>query len=281
MLFARYASLGSTNDTAAAWALRQPGRWLGVAADAQHTGRGRQSRAWSSPRGGIWLSLVAPLTTPPADRGPLPLVVGLAVRDTIEAIAREHGHRELVAEVKWPNDVLIRPHAFESDHGKASGVLCEQVFVHGTTGRPSAIPAVLGVGVNANLDAEDLGPNLRVPPATLREALGVDVPLPATTRRLAEAIAAAVDRWDRDGLTVGDVDRLNAALAFRGETVRLTRSLGLQPGFPENAITVERVDAAGRLCGIDPRGRALAIDTGELTGLFEPRRRPAAVLTPA
>jgi BirA family biotin operon repressor/biotin-[acetyl-CoA-carboxylase] ligase len=108
-----------------------------VTAGAQTAGRGRQGRAWASPRGALLLSLLI--------RDPDPLLslrAGLAVADVAGPDAR----------VKWPNDVLVAGR-------KVAGVLVE--------GRPAERWAVLGIGVNAAVEPGDLPPELRASAGTL------------------------------------------------------------------------------------------------------------------
>lgn len=262
MLIAHHAELVSTNDAAAAWARRERGRWLAVTAETQRGGRGRDGRSWASPRGGLWMSLAAPLHTPLADRGPLPLVVGVAVRRVVARVCTRHGRRDAAVELKWPNDVLL-------EGGKTAGVLCEQALV---PGQPQP-PAILGIGLNANLPAEALGDGLRVPPATLRDTLGRGVDLPALAADLADAVRDAVEAWDAEGLSPALLDEIHTHLAGRGETVTI------RP-IRDTAACVtgrlEGVDAAGRLLILDDAGEAHAFDTGEIAPLT-----PAAVPLPA
>ena len=254
MLTARFATLSSTNDAAARWARRDPGRWLRVTADMQTAGRGRSSRSWSSPRGGLWMSLVAPLRTPPAERAPLPLIVGIAVRDQLESLCRRHDREDAAIEIKWPNDVLL-------DGCKIAGILCEQVLT-AETAAAGVLPAILGIGINANLRVADLGSELRTPAATLRETLGRRVDLEPFEDELSRAIVEEVERWDREGMSSATVARLNESLAWRGERVELRRTV--RADADGLCLTLDGIDRAGRLTGIDDNGRRRAFDAGEI-----------------
>lgn len=257
MLTARFATLTSTNDAAARWTRRDPGRWLRVTADAQTAGRGRSTRSWSSPRGGLWMSLAAPLSTPPAERAPLPLIVGIAVRDQLASLCRRHDRKDAAIEIKWPNDVLL-------DGCKIAGILCEQVL-NAEAAAHGVLPAILGIGINANLRVADLGSELRTPAATLRETLGRCVDLDPFTDALSRAIVEEVERWDREGVSSATVTRLNEALAWRGERVELHPTVHAEVGSP--CLTLAGVDRAGRLTGIDDDGRRRALDAGEIHAL--------------
>ncbi|PSP41829.1 biotin--[acetyl-CoA-carboxylase] ligase [Halobacteriales archaeon QH_2_66_30] len=136
-----------------------------VLADAQTGGRGRLDRAWSSPSGGIWLSILSRPQVPPAQAPTYTLAAAVA---TTRAV-REAG---VDASIKWPNDVLVGDR-------KLAGILTE---MEGEADRVSWL--VVGIGVNANVDAADL-PTDR-PVTTVREEVG-DV----DRRELTQSLLAA------------------------------------------------------------------------------------------
>ena len=67
-----------------------------IVADVQSKGRGRYSRGWHSPEGGLWCSIVVKHELAPL----LNLAAALAVAKTFE-------HFGLKSQLKWPNDVHI------------------------------------------------------------------------------------------------------------------------------------------------------------------------------
>lgn len=129
----RYDSVTSTNEVLKELAMEgfQPG--VAVISGIQTKGRGRMERAWESPEGGLWLSVL--LDASPEFRenkfGLIPLTVGCAVAETISAVTG------LEVRVKWPNDVLI-------EGKKVCGILGEIVEVEGKH------LAIVGIGINAN-----------------------------------------------------------------------------------------------------------------------------------
>ena len=137
-----------------------------VLADEQTGGRGRLNREWSSPSGGIWLSILFRPETPPAQTPIFTLAAAVAVTKA----AREAG---VDAGIKWPNDVLV-------DGEKLVGILTE---MEGEADRVSWV--IVGPGINANVDAAEL-----VPGATsLREQAG-DVDRRVFTQRVLEEFDA-------------------------------------------------------------------------------------------
>ena len=112
-----------------------------VVADEQTGGKGRLDRAFSSPSGGIWHSILVRPDVPPAHAPVFTLAAAVA---TTRA-AREAG---VAAEIKWPNDVLVE---HPDGDRKLAGILTE---MEGEADRVSWL--VVGIGVNANVDPEDI-----------------------------------------------------------------------------------------------------------------------------
>jgi len=159
-------TIPSTNDRARE--LADEGReGVVVLADEQTGGRGRLDRAWTAPSGGIWLSILLRPTVPPADAPAFTLAAAVA---TTRA-AREAG---VDAAIKWPNDVLVA----DGDGGqrKLTGILTE---MEGEADRVSWV--VVGIGINANVDAADL-----VDGATSLRAENGDVNRRVFTQRVLE-----------------------------------------------------------------------------------------------
>lgn len=107
---------------------------IAVVADAQTGGRGRRDRAWASPPGGVWLSVLF-RPDAPATQAPLYQLAGAVA--AARAVPVE-------ARIKWPNDVLL-------DGQKLAGVLTEAETAGG-----SVESVIIGIGINANVDPDAL-----------------------------------------------------------------------------------------------------------------------------
>ncbi len=195
-------TLASTNDLAKRLAEIPVPEGTVVVAEHQTAGRGRLGRPWSSPRGGVWLSVILKPGLPP---GQVPLIGLTASIAAARAIRATTG---LLARVKWPNDVLVDGH-------KVVGILVE-------TG-PGAEWVVVGIGVNANVAAGDLPQNIAYPATSLQAALGHPVDRSALVQallreleRLCDEIRAAgvlptVRRWREIADTLGRRVRVEIA----------------------------------------------------------------------
>src|SRR6516225_9239002 len=99
----RYDVVGSTNAEALAHARAGESGPLWITARAQTAGRGRRGRAWTSPAGNLYATLLLGDPGPAAGAPQLSFVAALAVHDAVLAAT---GHHTLSLMLKWPNDVL-------------------------------------------------------------------------------------------------------------------------------------------------------------------------------
>ncbi|MFN2217213.1 MAG: biotin--[acetyl-CoA-carboxylase] ligase [Anaerolineae bacterium] len=150
--------IGSTNDEAKRLAREGVPEGTLVITDYQTRGRGRLDRGWVAPRGSsLLMSIVFRPELAARQTQRLTMSCGLAVVDAIE---QQSG---LVAGLKWPNDVVIAG-------AKVGGILTE-IEVAGT----DMEFAVVGMGLNVNLDPDLLPADMPVAATSLRHELGADV----------------------------------------------------------------------------------------------------------
>ncbi len=114
----RYDRISSTQKIARELVLAGAGEGDVILAEVQEHGLGRHGRAWLSPRGGLYASII--MRPDPL----LPLRVGVAIARALREV-------DIYAMLKWPNDVLVRER-------KIAGILIEVVEQW----------AIVGVGVN-------------------------------------------------------------------------------------------------------------------------------------
>jgi BirA family biotin operon repressor/biotin-[acetyl-CoA-carboxylase] ligase len=141
-----HRSLASTNDRLKELARAKAPEGSVVWADTQTAGRGRHGRAWTSPPGNLYVSIL--LRPSVALASLLPLVAGVAVAEALESWA-------VGACLKWPNDVVVADR-------KLGGILAES----SSTG-VGLDWVVVGIGVNVN---GPVPPELRELAVTLAEA---------------------------------------------------------------------------------------------------------------
>lgn len=153
-------SVESTNDLAMSLATRgeiAPGTVL--VADSQTRGKGRLGRTWESPAGkNIYISLIIRPELEPKDATMLTILAAVA-----GALALQRSCNIPVS-IKWPNDLVI------SDK-KLGGILTE---VRADPDRVAL--AVIGIGINVNMDHKGLPEAIRDIATSARIETGKDQP---------------------------------------------------------------------------------------------------------
>lgn len=229
------ARTGSTNaDVVAAVADGAPAG-LVVTTEHQTAGRGRLDRRWEAPpRSGLVVSvLLRPDDVPLARWTWLPLLAGLAVDRTV----RDCG---VASALKWPNDVL-------AGDRKLCGILVERAE------GPAGPAAVLGIGLNVSLGADELP----VPTATSLALEGADtLDRGVVLQRLLAHLHDLYRPWAEGA---GDAHGLRADYVARCATVGSRVRVSLPDGSALEGAA-EDVDVHGRLV-VD--GRALS--AGDVT----------------
>lgn len=215
--------VGSTNDAALQMGETAPGEeaphW--IVARMQDAGRGRDGRAWASPAGNLYASLL--LIDPSAERHlpELGFVAGIAAR---AAVARVWPDGDARVRLKWPNDLLC-------DGAKLAGILLESR----RSGRGRLLVAV-GIGINVASAPEGL-PYA----ATALAACGWDGDADRVFAALREEMTGALALWGGGAGFAAVLARwragahgLGAAISVRRHGTRLEGVFG-------------GVDEAGRL----------------------------------
>jgi BirA family transcriptional regulator, biotin operon repressor / biotin---[acetyl-CoA-carboxylase] ligase len=205
----------STNERAKELARAGAPHGTLVTAAEQTAGRGRQGRTWTAPPGKALLMsmLVRGLDERHAL---LPPVAALAVCDACEREASTPP-----CQIKWPNDVWI-------EGRKVAGILIE--------GRPQAGWAVIGIGLNLDIQEHELPDGLRATATSL--AMVSEAP---PVERVLTAVLRGLDGW----LAAAPEEVLRA---WRERDALLGRRVRWQGG-------------EGTAAGIDDGG-ALLVDTG-------------------
>lgn len=206
-----YEVVPSTN--ALLWQLLDQGSPAGTVAIAlqQDAGRGQWGRQWSSPKGGLYLSMaLAPDL--PVEQG------GLLTISTAWGIARALRDRGLPVQLKWLNDLVVNGR-------KLGGILTESRLRAGRIHQ-----AVIGVGINWHNAVPDGGITLQ----TVMAQQGQNQPneQPLTIASL-EALAAIVlqgiqtgyQDWQQHG-TEFLLTAYQALLTHIGKTIEINGQNG-------------------------------------------------------
>ena len=117
-----------------------------IIAEKQTSGRGRLDRKWTSPKGGIWFSLIIHPKFDVSSSTLIPILSAVALSKSIKLVLG------LETEVKWPNDITM-------NGKKVAGVLVDASF------QTNSIDyLILGIGINFDIDAKKLEKRLTKTP---------------------------------------------------------------------------------------------------------------------
>lgn len=231
----------STNDEAARLARAGARHGTIVIARAQRAGRGREGRAWASPLdAGLYLSAVVRPPLPLVDVPPMTLAIGIGLCDAVRAVGAP-------AELKWPNDALIRGK-------KLAGVLVE---AHSQGNRLESV--IVGIGINL---AGEPPPEVAATAITLAQAVGG----PVVREAFVESLLVHVERW---------IDRYAACgIAAIAPAWHARMATGVAA-----RARIDGADVLGEVAGLDHDGALLLRD--ERGALHRVRSGDVEVVKPA
>jgi BirA family transcriptional regulator, biotin operon repressor / biotin---[acetyl-CoA-carboxylase] ligase len=216
-------TVGSTNTEARLRAQQGERGPLWIMAVAQTGGRGRMDRAWVSPQGNLYASLLLSDPSPFEHAPELAFVAALALRDAIVAEAPKLALR---LRFKWPNDLLL------------AGEKCAGILIEGDAAPDKSVSVVIGIGANCVSHP----PTAPERPATDLKAHSAAITPQQLLRRLSGTMCRRLGQWDSGK---------NFA-AIRADWLAAAGGIGA-------AIVVRNGSAEkhGRFAGLDRSGRLI------------------------
>ncbi|MFW5799338.1 MAG: biotin--[acetyl-CoA-carboxylase] ligase, partial [Spirochaetota bacterium] len=127
-----------------------------IVTEHQTKGRGQKNRLWEDkPFLSLLLSVFLKLNMNISNLLLLSPTIGLAVSETIVK------HCSLDTEIKWPNDIYV------------SGRKCAGILVESSVLQSNIENAIIGIGINANYQEDDLPQNIKNLATSLRIETGI------------------------------------------------------------------------------------------------------------
>ncbi len=229
----------STNTLAMELASKGAPEGTVVLAETQSSGKGRLGRKWISPKGNLYCSVVLRPDIP-THKAPLMTLMGaVAVASAIRTVCG------VPAEIKWPNDILIA--------GKKVGGLLTEM-----SAEPDRIRHIaLGIGVDVNMDLDELPAEVRVLTTTLAAETGGRIDRTLLVREVLRSLehwygvfleneGDVLKEWETLNMTIGSRVKVSAP----GETIE-----GMAQG----------IDSDGRLLITQDDGRVRTVAAGDVT----------------
>jgi len=235
---------GSTNVEALA---RGHEDRLWVTAREQSAGKGRRGRAWTSPPGNLYASLVLVNPAEPRRAADLCFVAALALSDAVFATAPRAA---VGMALKWPNDILI-------EGAKVAGILVEGAHAG------DRFTAVIGCGVNIASH-----PGSTPYPATHLAASDTSLNVENYFSALSDAFAARLEMWQR-GAGFAEIRR-----AWLARAAGLGRRIVVRLPSGDIHGVFEALDSEGALILLDDAGHRRPVSAGEI---FFPGLVPSSI----
>ena len=234
-----YRSLESTNKTAKEMAVAGAEHGTVIISDCQTGGRGRYSRNFFSPSGGLYMSIIL---RPEAIRFSNPTAVtafaAVSVCESIESVFQK------TPEIKWVNDIFI-------GGKKVCGILTEAVtdFESGCLDW-----VVIGIGINVCIRTEDFPPELRASAASLCP----DKKIPGARNRLSAEIINRILGLKAPPDEAAILEKYKNRLMILGKPITVIQSSA------EFRATVIGIDSAAHLIVKKENGEKISLTSGEI-----------------
>ncbi len=238
--------IGSTNTAAAGLAAKGQRHGTVIIADSQTEGRGRRGRTWASPAGkNLYLSVIVRPGIPPRDASILTLMSAVACSSSIRRLS------SVPVSIKWPNDLM-------AGDKKIGGILTEM-----KADADSIDYAVIGVGINLNLDSYDMPDNIRETATSVMLQTGS----PQSRTLYALEIIKSLDCWYTTLLQSGKgpvIDAWKSLSSTIGRTVTAitgeAKLIGLAEGIDDEGLLILRLQDSS----------VIKINAGDVTIMREP-----------
>lgn len=234
-----YKSLESTNKTAKEMAIAGAEHGTVIVSDCQTLGRGRYSRSFFSPSGGLYMSIILrPEVLHFKHPTSVTAFAAVSVCEAIESVSKK------APKIKWVNDVFI-------DGKKVCGILTEAVTDFESGGLEWI---VLGIGINVYIRAEDFPDDLQ----SLATSIYPDEKVSGVRNKLSAEIINRILGFEAPPSETEIFKKYKQRLMMLGKEVTVIQN---QTEYKATAIDI---DSAGHLIVKNENGQLCTLSTGEI-----------------
>ena len=233
---------------------------LAIRAYRQTGGYGRQGRAWKSPRGGMYESILLRPEVKMRELPTLALVVAIAVRRALASLVVDDQARRIC--IKWPHDVVLIGGTFPQTNAPSIKSLYSKLA--GISSEVHAGGICVGIGVNVEPPEDAMEVDGKNAPAYLADlGFGFTCEREAAINAVGDAVLHEFEplyrRWCDGGFAALSGEFAEHSM-LEGRFVRMANQLGevVCEG------TVRGVDASGRLLLRLEDGETKAVASGEV-----------------
>ncbi len=187
--FYTYSELDSTQITAKRMAESGAKEGTTVFAYSQKKGIGKNGRRWFSPQGGIWFTIVLRPPFSPEKANMINISFTTACAEVFSSF------KTIQPMIKWPNDILI-------NGKKICGILTQmkskpQGDMNKQKNESEIEYALVGIGINLDIETENFPPDLENKATSLKRELGEEI-------KVDEFLASLLEKTDEYYLMLKD-----------------------------------------------------------------------------
>lgn len=231
-------STDSTNAYAKKLADGGAGEGTVVLALSQSSGRGRRNRAFFSPYGGVYMSVVLRPSLPPERVTLITVAAAVAAAKTVDMFSGKRSG------IKWVNDIFIASR-------KVCGILTEGAFVSETGALDYAV-----VGIGANLCG-----NIDELPCEIKDTAGFITSSSFTSLLYSQFVAALLKEFFE---IYKNIESKSFIKEYRDRCILIGEEVTFNKDGTLHTATVIGIDDDARLC-VRENGRELKLDSGEVS----------------
>jgi BirA family biotin operon repressor/biotin-[acetyl-CoA-carboxylase] ligase len=235
-----FENIDSTNSKAKELAESGGREGICVIAGRQEDGRGRLGRAWFSPKGGLWLSILLRPNNEYESAFSFTAMAGVAAANTVRKVT------DLNTMLKWPNDVLI-------DGKKVCGILTESII----KGKELKY-MIIGIGMNVNFNLDALPSDIHENSTTLMHEVGHDVSI----LDLISNLLTEVEEY-YEALNKGKISKIHED--WKQSSATLGRRVRVWDGANVIEGNAQDIDESGALIVVDDNGLRHRLISGDCT----------------
>lgn len=238
-----FDTINSTQSFATELATKPQENGTIVIAEKQTQGRGRLGRKWTSPKGGIWMSVILRPEFEVSLSTLFPMVSSLALAIAIEKVLK------IKPQIKWPNDLTINDR-------KVAGILVDASIESGKIDY-----LILGVGINFKIDVKEVEKNIK----NTGNYYGVDTLVTKDNKtnpaRLVQVFLLELEKL-YNLLSEGNSDYIIKQWTERSSTIGKTISVTSSTGLIHGKAT--KIDKDGALV-ISTKGKTRRVFVGDVS----------------
>lgn len=179
----KFDVLESTNTTAVTAAKEGAPEGTVIVAERQTGGHGRLQREWSSPKGGLWFTIVLRPKIDPQFVAQVTLLAGVAVTKALRILYKT----DAIA-IKWPNDLLL-------NKKKVCGMLSEMEL----DDKENIKYAIIGIGVNVATETKSFPLELQQTATSLNESMQASLSCEEVLDAILREFTELYDEWQQNG----------------------------------------------------------------------------------